>query len=432
MDEVTITKTSANFLTRKIHMLLDNMGIPENWTNLLNLAILLIIVILIVFVLQSIIQRLLTFIFEKANKVTKLSIFKYAINNRVPHFLGLLFPYIFIINVIPIVFADYRSFIKIAVKITDIFMVFIVIWMIMAIIKSFVNLLQEKPAFRHKPMKSYLQVIQIILYIFGAVSIFSILTGKSATVFFTAMGAASAVLLLMFKDTIMGFVSSIQISANNMVMLGDWITMNKYGADGNVEEINLTTVKVRNFDNTITTIPTYSLITDSFQNWRGMQESGGRRLKRSIYVKQNDIRILTDSELDSFEKTDALKGYIKTKREKYAEINNKLNIAENSVLKGFQITNCDLFIQYAIWYLQNNPDIRQDMTVLVREQAPSESGLPIEIYAFINKTSLTDFERISIEIFNHLYSHIKLFSLNVHESSTGTDSYNVYVKEIVK
>ena len=421
--------TSANFVTRFTHDFLTGVGITDRWINIVNLIIVLAAAVLIVYLLQKIVKVSLTFAFQKIEKITKLSFFKHAIKNRLPHFLALIIPYTFIINAIPTIFADYRMIIKPMLKLTDIFMVFMVIWMLMAVIKAFANVIHEKPSFHNKPMKSYLQVIQIIFYIFGAVAIFSILTGKSATVFFTAMGAASAVLMLMFKDTIMGFVSSIQISTNQMVMIGDWITMNKYGADGDVLEINLTTVKVRNFDKTITTIPTYALISDSFQNWRGMQDSGGRRIKRAFNIKQADIKPLTDKELDEFEKISILSSYIKSKRKQYAAQNEELKIDSNSILKGFQITNCDLFMRYATWYLRNNPEIHQEMTLIVRQLAPSTQGLPIEVYAFTSTTAWSEYERIMSEVFNHLISSISTFGLTIFEVTAGTDGYNVKIED---
>lgn len=428
IDESEFT-TSANFVTHFTHDFLKNMGVSERWIDLVNLIIVLAAAVVIVYVLQKVVRIALSFAFKKIEKITKLSFFKHAEKNRLPHFLALSIPYTFIINAIPTIFVDYRMFIKPTLKITDIYMVFLVIWILMAIIKSFANVIHEKPTFHNKPMKSYLQVIQIICYIFGAVAIFSILTGKSATVFFTAMGAASAVLMLMFKDTIMGFVSSIQISTNQMVMIGDWITMNKYGADGDVLEINLTTVKVRNFDKTITTIPTYALISDSFQNWRGMQESGGRRIKRSFSIKQSDIRTLTDKELDEFEKSEVLSSYIKSKRKQYASQNEQLNIDNNSLIKGFQITNCDLYIRYATWYLRNNPEIHQEMTLIVRQLAPTSQGLPIEVYAFTSTTAWSEYERIMSEIFNHLISSVGTFGLTIFEVTAGTDGYNVKIEQ---
>ena len=428
IDESDFT-ISANFVTHYTHDFLKNMGVSERWIDFVNLIIVLLAALIIVYILQKVVRIALSFAFKKMAKITKLSFFKHAEKNRLPHYLALSVPYTFIINTIPTIFVDYRMFIKPTLKLTDIYMVFMVIWTLMAIIKSFANVIHEKPSFHNKPMKSYLQVIQIICYIFGAVAIFSILTGKSATVFFTAMGAASAVLMLMFKDTIMGFVSSIQISTNQMVMIGDWITMNKYGADGDVLEINLTTVKVRNFDKTITTIPTYALISDSFQNWRGMQESGGRRIKRSFNIKQADIRALTDKELDEFEKSEVLSSYIKSKRKQYASQNQQLNIDDNSLIKGFQITNCDLYMRYATWYLRNNPEIHQEMTLIVRQLAPTSQGLPIEIYAFTSTTAWSEYERIMSEVFNHLISSVDIFGLTIFEVTAGTDGYNVKIEQ---
>lgn len=428
IDESDFT-ISANFVTHYTHDFLKNMGVSEGWIDFVNLIIVLLAALIIVYILQKVVRIALSFAFKKMAKITKLSFFKHAEKNRLPHYLALSVPYTFIINTIPTIFVDYRMFIKPTLKLTDIYMVFMVIWTLMAIIKSFANVIHEKPSFHNKPMKSYLQVIQIICYIFGAVAIFSILTGKSATVFFTAMGAASAVLMLMFKDTIMGFVSSIQISTNQMVMIGDWITMNKYGADGDVLEINLTTVKVRNFDKTITTIPTYALISDSFQNWRGMQESGGRRIKRSFNIKQADIRALTDKELDEFEKSEVLSSYIKSKRKQYASQNQQLNIDDNSLIKGFQITNCDLYMRYATWYLRNNPEIHQEMTLIVRQLAPTSQGLPIEVYAFTSTTAWSEYERIMSEVFNHLISSVDIFGLTIFEVTAGTDGYNVKIEQ---
>ncbi|MFT4170888.1 MAG: mechanosensitive ion channel [Dysgonomonas sp.] len=431
MQETEFT-TSANFITDHIQAFLSDIGISDNWIKILNLIIVMAAALIIVYLLQKITRMILIFLFKKAEKITNLNIFSYARNNRLPHFLALVIPYSFIISAIPTIFTDYHKVIKPAIKLTDIYMVFMIIWTIMSVVRTLADMIQEKPAFQNKPMKSYIQVIQIIFFIFGAVVIYSILTGKSATAFFAAMGAASAVLMLMFKDTIMGFVGSIQISTNNMVQIGDWITMNKYGADGTVEEINLTTVKVRNFDKTITTIPTYSLTSDSFQNWRGMQESGGRRIKRSLVIKQSDIRNLTDEELAVYKKTEALAPYIKKKQEEYEILNKNLNIDAASLLNGFQITNCDLFICYAIWYLKNNPNIHQEMTLMVRELAPTSNGLPIEVYAFTNTTVWAEFERIMCEVFNHLIYNVKVFGLTIYESSSSSDSLTVNLHQMDK
>lgn len=404
--------------------LLTKLGVAEQWIIYTKLVVLLVIVATASYLLQLLVRKLLIFVSQRITKVTSISFFKYGINNRLPHYLALIVPYSFVRSVIPIIFFNFKSLIVPCLKIADIYMVFMVIWTVMAVIKSFGDILQEKPAFHNKPMKSYMQVIQMVLFIFGAVAIFSIVTGKSAMAFFAAMGAASAVLLLMFKDSIMGFVGSIQISTNNMVQIGDWITMNKYGADGSVEEITLTTVKVRNFDKTITTIPTYALISDSFQNWRGMQESGGRRIKKAIYIKQSDIRFLRDEELDKFKHIDGLGEFIAEHKK-----NNKKIEGSSPLVIGPRITNNDLFMQYGIYYLRHHPKINKTMTLMVRQLAPTPEGLPVELYTFTDTVVWAEYEAISTEIFNHLISVVKYFDLQIFESSSGSDDYNVYMRK---
>lgn len=408
---------------------LSSIGIPDQWISYVNLFILLIIVVIVVYLLQFIVKYILTFVFQRASKITNLSFFQYAVNNKLPHYLALVVPYSFVRGAIPVMFYDFPGWISPLIKLTDVYMVFMVIWTVMALIKSLANVLEEKPAFHNKPMKSYLQVINIVLFIFGAVAIYAIFTGRSATAFFAAMGAASAVLMLMFKDTIMGFVGSIQISTNDLVRIGDWITMNKYGADGDVEEINLTTVKVRNFDKTITTIPTYAMISESFQNWRGMKDSGGRRFKRSLNIKYDTIRFLSDDELERFKEVDGLKEYINAKQQEYSKLNKATNPA--IPLNQHRITNNDLFLQYGIHYLKNHPKIDKNLTLLVRQLAPTSQGLPIELYTFTNTTVWAEYEVILSEIVNHLISVVRFFNLRLYEESSGSDTYDVYIKENV-
>lgn len=406
--------------------LLTNWGLPHIWIAYIKLFILLVLTAALVFLLQFLVRKLLTSVFKRIGNVTKLSLFKFAITNKLPHYLALVVPYTFVKTSIPIIFYDFKSLIGPANKLVDVYLVFMVIWTIMSLIRSFGNVLEEKPAFKNKPMTSYYQVIQIILFVFGAVVIYAILTGNSATAFFAAMGAASAVLLLMFKDTIMGFVGSIQISTNDMVRLGDWITMDKYGADGDVEEINLTTVKVRNFDKTITTIPTYSLISDSFQNWRGMKETGGRRFKRVFHLRYDYVRFLTNEELEKFKKNDALKNYIESKQKA-----NYVNIKENeSFMAGPEaITNVDLFIQYCTDYLRRHHKISKHLTLLVRELASTTQGIPIELYAFTNTTVWAEYEIIVAEVVNHLITVVKDFGLVIYQESAGSDNFDIYIKE---
>lgn len=430
MEDLNQMEQSYNSLTDSIAVwmdqLLTNLGFSHTSVAYIKIVILLLLTAGVVLLLQYLVNHILTYVFKRIAKVTRMQFFNYTIINRLPHYLALVIPYTFVRTSIPIVFYDFKSLINPMYKLVDIYLVFMIIWTIMSLVRSFGNMLEEKPAFKNKPMKSYYQVIQIIFFVFGAVAIYSILTGKSATAFFAAMGAASAVFMLMFKDTIMGFVGSIQISTNDMVRIGDWITMNKYGADGDVEEINLTTVKVRNFDKTITTIPTYALISESFQNWRGMQESGGRRFRRVFRVRYDRVRFMTNEELQRFKKIDALKEYIEAKQK---DGNLDVNTGERFMAGINTITNVDLFIQYCTNYLRLHPRISQNLTLLVRELELTTQGLPIELYSFTNTTVWAEYEIIVAEIVNHLLSVVDDFDLVVYQESSGSDDFNLYIRE---
>lgn len=431
MDSKEI-QTEAGSITKTIALWIQDfligLGIPEQGIIYTKLIVLFALVVIIVLCLQYLLRRILLFVFHRAVNITKLSFINYTIENRLPHYLALIGPYSFVRGTIPVVFYDFHTMITPMLKATDVYMVFMVIWIIMSIVRSFGGVLQEKPAFHNKPMKSYFQVVQIVLFIFGAVVIYSILTGKSATTFFAAMGAASAILMLLFQDSIKGFAGSIQVTTNNMVQIGDWITMNKYGADGNVEEINLTTVKIRNFDKTITTVPTYALISDSFQNWRGMQDSGGRRFRRALNIKHNTIRFLTDDELEKYKEIDGLKEYITAKQKEFSKMPKREGLLSNM----YRITNSDLFLQYGIYYLRNHPRIDKNLTLLVRQLPPGPQGLPIELYTFTNTTVWAEYELILSEIVNHFIGIVKYFDLTIFEESSGSDIFDVYIKENVK
>lgn len=419
---------SADAVKEFIHNLLQSIGIGEAWIGLVNFLVLLAAAIIIVIALQKLVSFILTLVLNRAYKISNLKFLHFTIKNRLPFYLGMVVPYTFVVNVIPLLFGAKTSTTENLLILAKIYLVFMVIWTIMAVIRSLGDVLQEKESFKGKPMQSYMQVIQIVFFIIGAIKIYSIMTGNSATGFFAAMGAASAVVMLVFSDTIKGFVASIQLSSNNMVMIGDWITMNKYGADGNVAEINLTTVKVINFDRTITTIPTYSLISDSFQNWRGMQEYGARRFTRSLNINQSDIAFLSDEELEEMKKIVGLADFINQKQAEYKAFNSKQNADGTIPLNQLRITNCDLFVQYAIWQLKNSPYIQQNATLLVRTLAPEEMGLPVQVYAFTNTSVWAQYEMIVTEIMNRLISSLSFFKLRVF-TNTAADDYVVYIKE---
>ncbi|MFT6148119.1 MAG: miniconductance mechanosensitive channel [Saprospiraceae bacterium] len=271
------------------------------------------------------------------------------------------------------------------------------------------------------PIKGFIQVFKIIIYFTSAIFIFSILLNKTPVYLFSGLGALTAVLMFIFKDAILGFVAGIQLSANRMVANGDWIEMPKYGANGDIIEIALTTVKVQNWDKTITTIPTYALITESFKNWSGMSNSGGRRIKRSISIDMNTIQFCTEDMLNRFSKVQYISNYIeKTKIE--LQENNELGQVDNSSLvNGKRMTNIGTFRAYVKAYLVNHPMINKEMTFLVRQLNPTEHGLPIEIYVFSKDQEWANYENIQADIFDHILAVVPEFDLRVFQDPSGLD-----------
>lgn len=282
------------------------------------------------------------------------------------------------------------------------------------------NLSQKLPAASQLPLKGIFQGIKLIAAILVGILMISLLIGQSPAILISGLGAMAAVLMLVFKDPILGLVAGIQLSANDMLKLGDWLEMPKYGADGAVIDIGLTTVKVRNWDNTITTIPTWSLVSDSFKNWSGMSASGGQRIKRSISIDATSIHFLDDDERQRLHKAHLLKPYLTTRHQEINEWNQQLDAPE-SVLNHRQMTNIGTFRAYLNEYLRHHPRIRKDMTLMVRQLAPDDHGLPIEIYAFTNTVVWLEYESIQADIFDHIFAVVEEFGLRIHQSPTGND-----------
>lgn len=419
-------ETSSNFINRYTYDWLIQKGVPQQSAAYVNLIVLLLLLVILVYVLQWLVRKALVQVVNRVADRSGVKFFDYLRKNRFPHYLAHIAPFSLVKNTIPIVFEHFPVWITPLDALTEVYMVFMIIWILMTLIKSGADSLREHPLFQGKPLDSYVQVVRMVLYLIGAAAVFSIITKQNSATFFTAMGAASAILLLMFKDTIMGFVASIQVTVNDMVRIGDWITMMKYGADGFVTEINLTTVKVQNFDKTITTIPTYSLISDSFQNWRGMQSSGGRRIKRAIVIKQNSVRFVKDDELEAFRKIEGLAAYIETKGSEIKKHNQERGLSNRELLlNGRNLTNFGLYRKYVEWYMQHHPGLRKDMIMMVRQLAPTENGLPLELYAFTNTVVWTEYEYIMADIFDHLIASVKYFGLQIFELKTGTDTFDV-------
>ncbi len=274
---------------------------------------------------------------------------------------------------------------------------------------------------RNRPIKGFIQIARIVIFFLAGVFVLSAVMDKSPWVFLTGMGALTALLLLIFKDTLLGLVASFQITAADMVREGDWIAMPKYGADGDVIDVSLHTVKVRNWDKTITTIPTYALVSDSFKNWRGMEESGGRRIKRSVHIDMNTIAFCTDEMLEKFEKIQLLADYVSAKRKDVEEHNSATGADPQQLINGRRLTNVGTFRAYVVAYLKSHPKIHQNMTFLVRQLAPGENGLPLEIYVFSNDQAWARYEEIQADLFDHILAVIPEFGLRVFQNPSGSD-----------
>ena len=274
---------------------------------------------------------------------------------------------------------------------------------------------------RKMPIRGFVQVAKIILYSAVIITIISIALGKDPTVLLGGMGAMTAVLMLIFKDSLLGLVAGVQLSTNQMIRIGDWIEMPKFAADGDVIDVSLTTVKVQNWDKTISTIPTYALISDSFKNWRGMSESGGRRIKRSLNIDMTSVAFCTGDMLDRFRKIQIISDYIARKEKELAEYNQANRIDESQPVNGRRLTNIGTFRAYLIAYLRNHPKIHNDMTFLVRQLAPTERGLPIEIYVFSKDQAWSNYEAIQADIFDHILAVLPQFDLRVFQNPTGAD-----------
>jgi miniconductance mechanosensitive channel len=302
-----------------------------------------------------------------------------------------------------------------------VFFVFAGIWMLDAILLAIGEIYNNSEVSSRRPIRGYLDGIKITAYVMAGIFIVSILTGKSPWGVLSILGGFTVVLMLVFKDTILGFVASIQLSGHDMVRVGDWIEMPKYGADGDVIAVTIHTVKVRNWDKTITTIPTYSLVSDAFKNWRGMSESGGRRIKRALHIDMSSIKFCTDEMLERFRKFDLIKNYITEKQEDIAQYNKEHSANQEQLINGRRQTNIGVFRAYIIAYLKNHPKIHKNMTFLVRHLEPSHYGLPIQIYVFSNDQVWANYEAIQADIFDHLLAAVSEFELRLFQNPSGYD-----------
>ena len=346
---------------------------------------------------------------------TKTKFDDYLIHNKTTKYTAYLIPFFFIYKAVPIILDKYEYWESLFGKIVGIYIVLISLWIIRTIFNALRDYLKQKPEYSDKPIDSFVQVIMIVLWIFGVAMIISTLFGIKKGELLTILGTLSAIIILIFRDTILGFVSSVQVAINDMVRIGDWITMDKFGADGDVIEINLTTVKVRNFDNTITTIPTYALSSDSFQNWRGMQKSDGRRIKRHILIKSSSIRFLNNDDLNHMKRVQLISSYIETRQAEIEKYNDLRGVDKSLSLNGRNMTNLGLFRKYIMQYLITHPGLNKDMHIMCRQLQSTAHGVPLEIYAFSSDKRWANYEYIMADIFDHVMASVIYFDLEIFE-----------------
>lgn len=307
----------------------------------------------------------------------------------------------------------------------SVYLIVIVLLVASATLNAIATILERGPLGANIPIKGFVQAVKLVGTIAGGIFVLSVLFGKSPIYFFSGLGALTAVLLLVFRDALLGFVAGIQISVNRMVRVGDWIEMPKAGADGDVIDVSLTTVKVSNWDRTITTIPTYALISESFKNWRGMQEAGGRRIKRALHIDLNTVRFADEDQLARWQGIGLLRPYLETKLAEIADDNRRRGVDLGVLGNGRRLTNLGTFRAYCVAYLRQHPKIRQDMTFLVRQLAPGEHGVPIEVYVFTNDIRWAYYEAIQADIFDHLIAMVPLFDLRVFQEPSGHDVHDL-------
>ncbi|MDY0015110.1 MAG: mechanosensitive ion channel [Bacteroidales bacterium] len=395
---------------------IDYGSIP--YLRLLMLFVGLIIISMICFYITkyAIIHTLYKFIRRTSIKWDDLLV-EYKTFDNVAH----LIPAIIVKQTTPLILMDFEKLIPFITKLTDIYIIIAILIIVLSFLKASEHIIRKSPIFINKPITSYFQLIRIILYIIIAILIISIFIEQSPLYLLSAFGAMSAILLLIFKDTILGLVASVQISSNDMVRPGDWIEMPKFNANGEVLTINLNTVKVENWDKTITTIPTYFFISDSFKNWRGMQQSGGRRINRAIHINTRSVKFIDVTLKKRLTKVQLIHDYLLDREKEINAYNEEHCINTSELINGRRMTNVGVFRQYIEYYLRNHPHIRKDMTLMVRQLDFTERGLPIELYCFTATTEWLKYEQIQADIFDHLLAATRFFDLEIFQPPSGED-----------
>jgi len=387
---------------------LSDYGLSLYVSEIITIGLISLSIGVIVIIINFVTRKLILSFFKRIAKSTSSTFDDLLIKNKVPRLLSFIPSLFFLYIVIP----SYTSNLIIIIESLTIVLFIVTVKSVLNTVKDYFKL---SSSLKHIPIDSYIQVVMIFLWFIGIILILSVLTGREIGTFLASLGALSAIIILVFRDTILGFVSSIQITVNDTVRIGDWITMNGSDADGTVIEVNLSTVKIQNFDNTITTIPTYKLVSDSFINWRGMEESKGRRIKRSLLIKPSSVKFLEENEINKLIDIKLISNYLKIKIEEIGLYNKNNNADKSMLLNGRNLTNLGVFRVYIEEYLKAHPLTNDDLTLMCRQLEPTSQGIPIQIYTFSKDKEWTKYEALTSDIFDHLLSSVKYFDLECFE-----------------
>lgn len=423
MEEVkSLTGWLSQWFTDKLGML----NISDYWIGAIESVVSLIAIIALAYLAFFIARKIFLLNLIRMVRKTRSKMDDYLVQRKVFHWLAHLVPIVIIYLLSHWMWGDDPERLKLYHKIVSLYLTVVLVMSFRALINAFEDIYNTFPFAAERPIKGYLQVIHLVAVIVGVLISISIIFNVKVLNILAGMGAMAAVLMLVFRDSILGLVAGVQLSANRMVKVGDWISMPSHHADGTVMEITLNTVKVRNWDKTISTIPTYAMVSDSFINWRGMEESGGRRIARAINIDLRSVKFCTPEMLEKFRKIHHLKDYIDQRQKEIEEYNRKHNVDESLPVNGRRMTNLGVFRKYLENYISNHPKIHKGMTLIIRHLEPTEKGLPIQIYAFSKEVEWAKYESVQADIFDHILAIIPLFELRVFQNPGGED-----LKEII-
>ena len=402
---------------------LERIGLDKGtaiyFWNLTDFLFVLILSVILYYIAKWIISSVLKHIATRTVTVWDDILFEYKVFHR----MAFLIPGLMIRVLAPATLGEFGpKSVNVVQSLASIFIIWVFMWVILSFFKAVEAIYKTLEVSKYRPIKPYLQVAAIIVYIIGGLLILAYVMNEKPVTFLAGLGAASAILMFVFKDAILGLIGGIQLSANDMVRPGDWISMPKYGADGSILEITLTTVKIKNADMTITTVPTYALVSESFQNFRGMTESNGRRIKRSILINMNSIRFCTPEMIEKFSKIQLISEYMTKKEVELKLYNAQVDVNDEVIVNSRQQTNLGIFMVYLRAYLRTNPNLNPEMDMVVRQLQPTETGIPIEVYAFSKIKAWIEYEAIQSDIFDHILAVIPEFELQVFQRPSGTDA----------